>query len=49
MPVNEMYEQSLRNSSKYHPIIDVEPLFEWELEDDEEERNLTTNGTALCY
>ena len=31
---------AIKKILKYHPNIDVEPLFEWGLEEDDEERNL---------
>ena len=34
------HHASIKKILKYHPNIDVEPLFEWGLEDDDEERNL---------
>ena len=34
------HHASIKKILKYHPNIDVEPLFEWGLEEDDEERNL---------
>ena len=34
------HHASIKKILKYHPNIDVEPLFEWGAEEDDEERNL---------